>query len=156
MVLTYGILPKFCGCVDSFMSRSTIGGAGGTSIPSPEWSPKQPLPGIGLHDPLHGRQACLELNSFHQEIGQICPREGLFLRHPLPNRGDSNLRHPRPPQSLNDSHLNRRTPSGQSRVYRITQLRTDGVHCRESAGTGPLNLKIVPSGCCLSRSPWTN
>ena len=24
------------------------------------------------------------------------------------------------------------TPSGQSRVYRVTQLRTDGVHCRES------------------------
>ena len=25
---------------------------------------------------------------------------------------------------------------GQSRVYGVTQLRTDGVHCRESAGTG--------------------
>ena len=33
--------------------------------------------------------------------------------------------------------LNRRTPSGQSRVYRVMQLRTDGVHCRESAGTRP-------------------
>ena len=47
-------------------------------------------------------------------------------------------------------------PSGQSRVYRVTQLRTDGVHCRESAGTGPVNLKVVPNGCCLGRSPWTN
>ena len=46
--------------------------------------------------------------------------------------------------------------SGQSRVYRVTQLRTDGVHCRESAGTGPANLKVVPNGCCLGRSPWTN
>ena len=28
------------------------------------------------------------------------------------------------------------------RVYRVTQLlRTDGVHCRESAGTGPVTLK---------------
>ena len=35
-------------------------------------------------------------------------------------------------------------------------LRTDGVHCRESAGTGPVNLKVVPNGCCLGRSPWTN
>ena len=35
----------------------------------------------------------------------------------------------------------RHTPSGQSRVYRVTQLRTDGLHCRESAGTGPANLK---------------
>ena len=52
--------------------------------------------------------------------------------------------------------LNRHTPSGQSRVYRVTQLRTDGVHCRESASTGPVNLKVVPSGCCLGRSPWTN
>ena len=24
------------------------------------------------------------------------------------------------------------TPSGQSQLYRVTQLRTDGVHCRES------------------------
>ena len=53
--------------------------------------------------------------------------------------------------------LNRHTPSGQSRVYRVTQLRPDGVHCRESAGTGPVNLKEVPNECCcLRRSPWTN
>ena len=44
-------------------------------------------------------------------------------------------------------YLNRHTPSGQSRVYRVTQLRTDGVHYRESAGTGPVNLKVVPNGC---------
>ena len=47
-------------------------------------------------------------------------------------------------------------PSGQFRVYRVTQLRTDGVHCRESAGKGPVNLKVVPNECCLGRSPWTN
>ena len=46
-------------------------------------------------------------------------------------------------------YLNRHTPSGQSRVYWVKQLRIDGVHCRESAGTGPINLKIVPNGCCL-------
>ena len=46
--------------------------------------------------------------------------------------------------------------SGQSRVYRVTQLRTDGVHCRESAGTGSVNLKVAPHGCCLGRSSWTN
>ena len=45
-------------------------------------------------------------------------------------------------------YLIRHTPSGQSRVYRFTQLRTDGVHCRESAGTGPVNLKVVPNECC--------
>ena len=53
-------------------------------------------------------------------------------------------------------YLRRHTPSDQSRVYRVTQLRTDGVHCRESAGTGPVNLKVVPNECCLGRSPWTN
>ena len=46
------------------------------------------------------------------------------------------------------------TPSSQFRVYRVTQLRTDGVHCRESAGTGAVNLKVVPNE--FGRSPWTN
>ena len=46
-------------------------------------------------------------------------------------------------------YLNRHTPSGQFRVYRVTQLRTDGVHCRESAGTGPVNLK-VETGAALA------
>ena len=32
----------------------------------------------------------------------------------------------------------------------------DGVHCRESAGTGPVNLKVVPNDCCLDRSLWTS
>ena len=40
--------------------------------------------------------------------------------------------------------LTRHTPSVQSRVNRITQVRTDGAHCRESAGTGPVVLKVVP------------
>ena len=52
--------------------------------------------------------------------------------------------------------MNRHTQSGQSRVFRVTQLRTDGVHYRESAGTEPVNLKVVPNECCLGRSPWTN
>ena len=46
-------------------------------------------------------------------------------------------------------YLNRHTPSSQSRGYRVTQLRTDRVHCRESAGSGPVNLKVVPNGCSL-------
>ena len=29
-------------------------------------------------------------------------------------------------------YIYHRTPSGQSRLYRVTQLRTNGVHCRES------------------------
>ena len=41
-------------------------------------------------------------------------------------------------------YLNRHAPSGLSRVYRVMQLGTDGVRCRESAGTGPVTLKVVP------------
>ena len=36
------------------------------------------------------------------------------------------------------------TTSGQSRVYRVTQLHTDGVQRRESAGTRSVVLKVVP------------
>ena len=43
------------------------------------------------------------------------------------------------------------TAIGSVPSYRVTQLRTDGVHCRESAGTGPVNPNVVPNGCCLSR-----
>ena len=58
-----------------------------------------------------------------------------------------------PPEFRGGVHLfilNRRTPSGQSRVYRVTQMRTDGVYCRESAGTGPVNLK----GSSKRVLPW--
>ena len=64
-----------------------------------------------------------------------------------------------PPEFRGGVHsfiLNQNAPSGQPHVYRVTQLRVDGVHCRESTGTGPINLKVVPNECCLGRSPWTN
>ena len=41
-------------------------------------------------------------------------------------------------------YLNRHTPTGQSRVHRVSQVHTEGVHCRESAGTRPVFLKVVP------------
>ena len=53
---------------------STIGEGGDTTISSPGRSPKQSLPGMRLHDPLHGRQACPEFIAFDQGVGQICPR----------------------------------------------------------------------------------
>ena len=62
------------------------------------------------------------------------------------------LTHGIPPDFRGGVHLfikNRHTPSGQSRVHGVTQLRTDGVHCRESVGTGPdrVVLKVVPVTC---------
>ena len=50
------------------------------------------------------------------------------------------LTHGIPPAFRDAVHIN---PSGQSRVNRVAQLRTDGVHCRESAGTGPVVLQVV-------------
>ena len=48
-------------------------------------------------------------------------------------------------------YLYRQLPSDQFRVYQVTQLRTDGVHCRKSVGTGPAVLKAVPvSGAAFS------
>ena len=48
-------------------------------------------------------------------------------------------------------YLNRHTSSVQLRVYRVTQLRIDGVHCRESDGTEPVVLKVVPvTGAALA------
>ena len=35
----------------------------------------------------------------------------------------------------------------------VTNIARVSVHCRESAGTGPINLKVVPNECCLGRSP---
>ena len=35
-------------------------------------------------------------------------------------------------------YLYRHTTSGQSRVYRVTQLHTDGLHNREFVGIGPV------------------
>ena len=43
-------------------------------------------------------------------------------------------------------------PPDQSRVYRVTQLRTDGVHCRESVGTGLVVLQVVPLQVFLDQS----
>ena len=43
--------------------------------------------------------------------------------------GSVNVRKQQQPRRRPFIHLNRHTPSGQSRVYRVTQLRTDGVHC---------------------------
>ena len=70
----------------AFLRGSTIGEGGDTTISSPGRSPKQPRPGRGLHDLLHGRQACPEFIAFDQGVGQICSREGLFSCCSLPKR----------------------------------------------------------------------
>ena len=49
-----------------------------------------------------------------------------------------------PPAFRGGVHVYRQPPPGQTRFYRFVQLRADGAHCRESAGTGPVVLKGVP------------
>ena len=41
-------------------------------------------------------------------------------------------------------YLYHQPPSGESRLYHITHLRNDGIHCRESTGTVPTIFKVVP------------
>ena len=76
---------------------STIGEGGDTTILSPGRSPKQPLPGMRLHDPLHGQQAYPELIAFDQGVGRICPRWGLLSCRFLPKRGQICYIPPPPP-----------------------------------------------------------
>ena len=65
------------------------------------------------------------------------------------------LTHEIPPAFRDVVHLllYRQPPLGQSRVCQVAQLRTDGIHCRESAGTGARMSHQVSSrnGCCLFR-----
>ena len=101
-------------------------------------------------------RVCLCLRIWSRETGSVVPsRVSLFISIHTQAESVAHLRDSsRVPRGI---HLfiynNRHTPSGQSRVYQVTQLRTDGVHCRESAGTGPVNLKVVLNECCLGR-PW--
>ena len=81
-------------------SVSTIGGGSDTTIPSPGMAPKQPLPGIALHDPLHGRQTCPKFTSFHQGVRQISPPEGGAIFVSSPPKTGTNLLHPRPPPPI--------------------------------------------------------
>ena len=102
-----------------------------------------------------GPRACLRIWS--RETGSAIPSRVSLLISIL--RLTLVLTYGIPPEFRGGVHYETaiHTPSGQSQVDRITQLlRTDGVHCRESAGTGPVNLKVLPNGCCLGRSPWTN
>ncbi|CAM9202563.1 unnamed protein product [Ascophyllum nodosum] len=66
------------------------------------------------------------------------PKAGLHPMDPILTHGLL------PFLSLPDGgHLHRKPPSRQSQVCQVTQLRTDGVRCQESAGTGPVVLKVA-------------
>ena len=85
------------------MRSSTIGEGRDTTNSSPGRIPKQPLPGIGLNDPLHGRQACPEFIAFDQGLVKYVPGRGYF-RAVSSQNGDKFVTSP-PPQSLNGSDV---------------------------------------------------
>ena len=63
------------------------------------------------------------------------------------------------PPALRDGVLLRdcQPSSGQSRVRRVTQLRTEGVHRQNYTGLDPVVLKVLYEyGCCALVSPRTN
>ena len=77
-------------------------------------------------------------------FGRLAPRQPAYSPHFCLNLIGWCLLTGIPPACRDGVHiLYRQPPSGQSRVDRTTQLRTDGVHCRDSAGTGPVDVKIV-------------
>ena len=86
------------------MSCSAIGEGGDTTTPSPGRSSKHPLPGIGLHDPLHGRQACPKIQLIPPGgWSNMSPVGAIFV--PFPLKTGTKLLHPLPPpQSLNRSY----------------------------------------------------
>ena len=78
-----------------------------------------------------------------RETGSAVPsRVSLLILHTQPESGAYLRGSSRVPRQRPFIYLNHHTPSGQSRVYRVTQVRTDGVHCRESIGARPVVLKL--------------
>ena len=75
---------------------SYIGILRGTTISSPGWSPKQPLPRIGLHDLLYGRQVALNSTHFTRGLVKYIPGRGYFRAVPFQNE-DTFATFPTPP-----------------------------------------------------------
>ena len=78
------------------------------------------------------------------EYSPVPARVSLLILHTQAESGAYSRDSSRFPRRRPFIYLNRHTLLGQSRVYRVTQLRTNGVHCRESAGTGAVVLEVVP------------
>ena len=90
------------------------------------------------------------LRTWSRETGPAVPsRASLLISIHTQAESGAHLRDSsRFPRQCQFIYLNRHAPSDQSRVYRvITQLRTDGVHCRESRASNPQgsSKRVLPS-----------
>ena len=72
-----------------------IGGGGDTTISFSGRSPKQPLPGMRVHDPLRGRQACPEFIALTRGLVKYVLGRGYFRAVPSQN-GDKYVTSPPP------------------------------------------------------------
>ena len=109
-----------------------------------------------------GKVAILSRGQLNKE-NQYFPVLSLFAPDNLVSRGGFKCPVPRQSPHLHtqaESGLTHGTPSDfrggvhlfiippfaiwKTRVYQFAQVRTDGVHCRESTGTRPVVLKVVP------------
>ena len=85
------------------------------------------------------------LRIWSRETGSaVPPGVSLLILHTQTESGAYSRDSSRFPRRRPFIDLNRHTPLNQCRLYRLTQLRMNDVHCRESAGTGPVVLKVVP------------
>ena len=91
------------------------------------------------------------LRIWSRETGSAVPsRVSLLIIHTQAESGAYSRDYSRFPRRRPFIFQNRHTTSVSPQVYRVTQLRTDGVHCRESAGTGASSPQGSSSdGCCL-------
>ena len=157
-MLTYGIPPEFRGgvhyetAIRHRVSPKFIGSRNCVPMAFTAESKSVDQPGKVVN-PARGqlnRENMFSLSSFalgnlvsQDEFGSPVPRQPAHL-HTQAESGAYLRDSSRVPRWRPFIYLNRHTPSGQSRVYRVTQSRTAGVHCRESAGSGPVHLKLVP------------
>ena len=65
-------------------------------ISSPRRSPKYPLPGMRLHDPLHGRRHAPNSSHLTRELVKYVSSRGYFRTVPSQN-GNKNVTSPPPP-----------------------------------------------------------
>ena len=103
------------------------------------------------NSPVPVRSTCLRIWS--RETSSVVPsRVSSLILHTQAESGAYSRDSSRFPRRGPFIYLNRHTSLGQCLLfYRVTQLRTKDVYCRESTGTGPVVLKVVPittNGCC--------
>ena len=88
-------------------------------------------------------RTCLRIWS--RETGSaVRSRVNLLILHTQAESGAYSWDFSRFPRRRPFICFNRHTPLGHCRVYRVAHVRANGVHCRESAGAGPVVLKVVP------------